>query len=46
MISSILKKLLRLLRPKLFSIELTIVKKTPILIFSLLFISEVKLSSS
>jgi hypothetical protein len=46
MILSILRKLLRLLRPKLFSTELVVVKRKLILILSLLFIFEVEPPSS
>jgi hypothetical protein len=42
MILSILRKLLRLLRPKLLSTELVIVKKELILILSLLLIFEIE----
>jgi hypothetical protein len=45
-ILSILRKLLRLPRLKLFSTESVIIKKKLILIFSLLFISEIEPSSS
>jgi hypothetical protein len=46
MILSILRKLLRLPRPKLFSTESVIIKKELILIFSLLFIFEIEPPSS
>jgi hypothetical protein len=46
MILSILRKLLRLPKPKLFSTESTVIKKELILIIFLLLISEVKPPSS
>jgi hypothetical protein len=46
MILSILRKLLKLLRLKLFSTELIIIKKELILILFLLFVSEVEPPSS
>jgi hypothetical protein len=45
-ILSILRKLLRLPKPKLFSTESILIKKELILIFSLLFISEIEFPSS